>query len=244
MLKLKVLGNYAPNLKGLPGSCYILSGIENIIILDLGNGNIKSLLNEIKKEDLDRVIIILSHNHIDHSFDILRIIKILKKWNKKVKLYLPKKSLMYYFIIKFKTVFDINIINEKTIINLEDITIDFCQTFHRGESYATRIRINDKIFVYTSDFSYVSRGLKDFCKDADVVLIDSGIPIDNKFHLNGYHGLTKDILDDFFSEECNVKKVLASHLKGYLKDEIYFNVFPKNKNVILVKIGMEYIVFD
>lgn len=244
MLKLKVIGNYAPNLKGLPGSCYLLRGIENFIVLDIGNGNIKGLLKEIKKEELDKLVIIISHNHIDHSLDIFKLINILKKLNKKVKVYLPKKSLIYYILIKFKNVFDVHVINEKVKIELEDVKIDFCQTFHRGESYATRIRINDKIFVYTSDFSYVSRGLKDFCKDADVVLIDSGIPIDNKFHLNGYHGLTKDILDDFFSEECNVKKVLASHLKGYLKDDIYFNVFPKNKNVILVKIGMEYIVFD
>lgn len=244
MLKLKVIGNYAPNLKGLPGSCYLLRGIENIIVLDIGNGNIKGLLKEIKKEELDKLVIIISHNHIDHSLDIFKLINILKKLNKKVKVYLPKKSLIYYILIKFKNVFDVHVINEKVKIELEDVKIDFCQTFHRGESYAIRIKKQNSIFVYTSDFSYVSMGLKYFCKNADVVLVDGGIPIANKFHLYGYHGLTQEILSDLFSKECNVKKVILSHLKAYLKDEDYIRIFGKNKNVILAKIGKEYLLFN
>lgn len=243
MLKIKVLGNYAPNLKGLPGSCYLISGLKKLIILDMGNGNIKSVLKEIKKEDVENLLIILSHNHLDHSFDVFKLAKILKKWNKKVKIFLPKKSIMYYIIKSYKKVFEINIINEKTKIYIEDAVIDFCQTFHSGQSYATRIKTADKVFIYTSDFSYVSRGLKAFCENADVVLIDSGIPLANKFRLKGYHGITSEILEELFSKECNVKKVLASHLKAYLKDKCYINVFPKEKDVTLVKMNLEYTIF-
>lgn len=252
MLKMKVLGNYAPNLKGLPGSCYLLTGLEKIILLDLGNGNIKSLLKEIKKDDIENLIVVLSHNHLDHSYDILKLAKILKKWNKKIKLYLPKRSMIYYLVKSYYKVFEVNVITEKTKIYLENAVIDFCQTFHSGESYATRIKINDeksektniKIFVYTSDVSYVSIGLKYFCNDADVVLIDSGIPLVNKFHLKGYHGITSEILNELFSNECTVKRVLASHVKACLGQKCYINMFPKGKNVNLVKMDNEYEIFD
>ncbi len=244
MLKIKVLGNYAPNLKGLPGSSYLVRGLSKPLVLDLGNGNLKSLLKEININELSNLVIILSHNHVDHSYDVLKLALFLKKCKKKVSIYLPKKSLMYEFIVNFKKVFEINIINEKTKINIDNYEIDFCQTFHRGESYAIRIRHDKKIFVYTSDMSYVSRGLKYFCKNADVVLIDSGIPIKNKFHLKGYHGDTEEILNDLFSEECQVKKVLASHLKANLDYEDYIKVFPKGQNIKIVKRNLEYSIFD
>lgn len=244
MLKIKVLGNYAPNLKGLPGSCYLVKGLKQPLLLDLGNGNIKSLLKEIKKDEFDNLIIVLSHNHLDHSFDVLRLVKVLKKWDKKVRIYLPKKSLMYFLIYCYRKFLDINIINEKTKIIIGETTIDFCQTFHSGESYAIRISTKNKIFVYTSDFSYVSRGLKYFCKNADVVLIDSGIPIVNKFHLKGFHGVTSEILKELFSEECNVKKVLASHLKAGIDEKYYMDVFTNGKNIELVKRNTEYIIFN
>jgi len=244
MFKIKVLGNYAPNLKGLPGSSYLVRGLSKPLLLDLGNGNLKSLLKELKIEELSNLIIILSHNHVDHSYDVLKLALFLKKCEKKVKIYLPKKSLMYEFIINFKKVFEIHIINEKTQIFIDDYLIDFCQTFHRGESYAIRFKKNNNVFVYTSDMSYISRGLKYFCKNADVVLIDSGIPIKNKFHLKGYHGDTEEILTDLFSEECNVKSILASHLKANLKDSDYIKVFPKDKNVKLIKRNVEYCIFN
>lgn len=244
MLKIKVLGNYAPNLEGLPGSSYLLKGFSRPILLDLGNGNFKRLIKEINENELSDLIVILSHNHVDHSYDVLKLASYLKKCKKRIKIYLPKKSVMYEIIVNFKKVFDVNIINEKTKIHIDDYIIDFCQTFHRGESYATRIKNESKAFVYTSDMSYMSRGLKYFCKEADVVLIDSGIPLENKFHLKGYHGITKEILEDLFSDECNVKCVLASHLKAKIKDEDYIGVFPENKNVNLVKMGNEYKIFD
>ena len=234
MIKIKVLGNYAPNLKGLPGSSYLINGLSKIILLDLGNGNFKKLVKEINEDQISNLIVILSHNHVDHSYDVLKLASYLKKCKKKIKIYLPKKSLMYEIIVNFKRVFDVNIINEKTKIYIDDCVIDFCQTFHRGESYATRITKCDKTFVYTSDMSYMSIGLKYFCKGANVVLIDSGIPLENKFHLKGYHGITKDILEELFSDECNVKCVLASHLKASIKDEDYIRVFPKKGNVNLV----------
>lgn len=243
MLKLKVLGNYAPNLKGLPGSCYILRGLEKIIILDMGYGNLQKVLNEIKENELENIIIILSHNHLDHSFDVLKFAKVLKKLNKKVKIYLPKKSIIYYIVAKNKKFFDVQILNEKTKIELNEAIIDFCKTNHSGECYATRIKYNSKVFIYTSDFSSVSEKLKIFCKNADILVIDTGIPIQNKIHLKNFHSNTRETIKELFSKKCNVKEVMASHLKAYLSDSNYINLFPRDKNIYLIKMGCEYELF-
>lgn len=246
MLKLKVFGNYAPNLKGLPGSCYLLRGLEKLILLDFGNGNVKKVINEIKKEEIDNLIIILSHNHLDHSLDIFKFAKILKKYKKRVKIYLPKRSFIYYLVTRYKKVFDVTIINEKIKIKLKlkDTIIKFSKNVHSGECYSTKIITEGKVFVYTSDFSFVNEKLKEFCKNADVLLIDSGIPIINKFHLKNFHSNTKKTLKELFSKECNVKKIMASHLKAGLSDENYIRVFPKNKDINLVKINYEYDIFN
>lgn len=241
MPSFKVLGNYSPNLNGLPGSCYLLKGFICPILLDLGNGNFHKVIEEIPLDQLDRLILILSHNHVDHSFDVLKFASYLKKNHKRISIFLPEKSLMYYTIRKYKSVFDVNIMNERLEFAIGEYQVSFCQTFHRGESYATKLENKEKSFVYTSDFSYVSRGLMSFCQNADSVLIDSGHPCkDEMISLKGYHGKTQETLQDLFSEKCDVKKVYASHLKANLKEADYLQVFPKEKSVQLVKMGKEY----
>lgn len=242
MIKLRVIGNYAPNLKGLPGSSYLLKGFSRPILLDLGNGNIKEVLKQIRKEKLKDVILILSHNHVDHSFDVLRLEKILKKYNIKITVYMPCRSFIYWYIKKSKN-FDVKSITEKTKFSLDGYNFSFCQNFHSGECYSTKFEKDGKSFVYTSDMSYVSRGVKSFCYNAEFVLIDSGHPYNDKFSLKGYHGNTKEILDDLFDKDCRVKKVYASHLKASLKDNDYKKVFPKGKDVFLVKMNNEYDIF-
>ena len=39
MKELYVFGNYSPNLKGKPGSCYYINGFRIPILLDFGTGN-------------------------------------------------------------------------------------------------------------------------------------------------------------------------------------------------------------
>lgn len=258
---VKVLGNYAPNLKGCskyPCSGYYIKGLKRPVILDLGVGILPRLFKELKsnKESIYNTIFIISHNHIDHSFDMIplsifllkgkignKFNRIIRKenesTNKKVKIYLPKRSLMYTYVKLFKNVFDIRIINEKTSFELEDCIFSFCQTEHRGESYATKIEKNNKTFIYTSDMAYASRKIRKFCKNSNCALIDSGHPNkDRTKTLPGYHGKTQEVVEDL--RESGVEMILASHLKASLKDEEYINVFPKDYNILLAKMGNEY----
>lgn len=241
MLTLKVYGNYSPNTVGLPGSCYLLEGMSRKIIFDLGNGNFKKLQKDLSDEEIKNSLIILSHNHLDHSWDVIKLAKFLLNKKGKVDMYLPKKSFMFWIVERFNKVFNIHILNENIKIYIDNFEISFCRTVHKGESYATKILGEDVSFVYTSDMAYVSEKVKSFCKNSNVVLIDSGHPCrDELFSLEGYHGKTIDILNQLFSNECNVKKILASHLKANLKREKYISVFPPNKDITLVKMGMKY----
>ncbi|MDD3303382.1 MAG: MBL fold metallo-hydrolase [Clostridia bacterium] len=241
MLTLKIYGNYSPNTIGLPGSCYLLEGMSKKIIFDLGNGNFKKIKKDLSEDDLENSLLILSHNHVDHSWDVLKLALYLMKKSKKINIYLPKKSFIYWIIAHLNKVFNVHIITEETKINIDNFNISFCKTIHRGESYATKIVGEDIDFVYTSDMADVSKNVKMFCKDANVVLVDSGHPCkDELFSLNGYHGKTTDILNQLFDSECNVKKVLASHLKANLRPEAYMLAFPPNKDVILVRRGKIY----
>lgn len=249
-IKVKVLGNYAPNLKSIkkyPCSGYYIKGLDRPVVLDLGAGILTKLFRELKKnnENIYNVILIISHNHVDHSFDIIPLSfwllkrNLLYKNTRKVKIYLPKRSMIYTYVKLFSNVFELHIINEDTKFELGEYKFSFCQAEHRGESYATKIEKGNNDFVYTSDMAYVSRKIREFCKNSNCALIDSGHPNkDSAKTLPGYHGKTEEIVEDLI--DSGVNKILASHLKTSLKDEDYIRVFPKDYNIELAKINNEY----
>jgi len=242
MKELYVFGNYSPNLKGKPGSCYYLNGFKFPILLDFGIGNYKLVKEKIDLQNIDEIMIIISHNHTDHLFGIFKLLNNLIKYNKKVTVFMPGKGFMFkIFKVIYNKNVDIKPLNETTEFLIDNHKFSFCRTKHSVESYATRIDNGINSFIYTSDIFDVDDNLKRFCKDTDIVLIDSGIPEKSeRISLKGYHGETKYILNSFLQEDLNVKKVYASHLKAKVDDEHYFSIFPKDKDITLIKMGNSY----
>lgn len=241
MLKLNVIGNYSPNFRGKPCSCYTIFGMTKLIILDMGFGNYKKIVEILENGNYQDIILIISHRHLDHCFDVLFLIFYLKRKNKKITVFIPSNNYIYSILNIFDDVIFLNKLNNNTIFKVDEYTFTFCKTKHKVESYATKIIGMTKCFVYTSDISLVCEDLENFCKEANCVLIDGGNPnINNKFYLNGYHGNTKKILDKLLSNRCGVRKIFVSHLKSYVKDEEYKRVFPENKNIEIAKIGKTY----
>lgn len=241
MLKLNVIGNYSPNLRFKPGSCYYIEGFSRPVILDFGYGNFKKIINILEKKNINDTILIISHKHIDHCFDIIFLVNYLKKKNSKITVFMPKKSILFKFLKKHSDIFVTKELNEDTNFFIDDYTFSFCKTMHKVECYATKMQSKKNSFVYTADICGICNNLKKFCKEANYVLIDSGNPFtDNKLYLNGYHGNTANILNTLFDKDCNVKKVYASHLKAYIKDKYYLKIFPKGKDITIAKIGNCY----
>ena len=242
MKELYVFGNYSPNLKGKPGSCYYINGFKFPILLDFGVGNYNLVKKKINFKNINQLIIIISHNHTDHLFGIFKLLNKIKKYNINAIVFMPAKGFMFKILsMLYSKYIEIKELNEQTEFLIDGHKFSFCKTVHKVESYATKIENGNNKFVYTSDIFDVDNKLKKFCKGADVVLIDSGIPEKSeKISLKGYHGETKYILDLFLSDECNIKKIYASHLKARVSDKQYFNIFPKARNITLIKMGKSY----
>lgn len=247
-----VLGNYSPNIRTFgkyKSTCYRLKGFSKEIFLDFGAGIFSKFFKMAKDENinLNDVIIIISHNHIDHSLSLLSLAMYLYFYNKtnvdkkRVKIILPNRSIIYTFINSLKSVFDVEILNTDTKVNVDNCEFTFCKTIHKGESYATKIKFKNHTFVYTSDIAKVSDELKMFIKKADVVLVDAGYP--NKlFHsFRNYHGLTSEILSDL--NKAKVPKILATHIRFFATTKDYIKSIPKGANVEMVQMDEEYKMF-
>lgn len=247
-----VLGNHSPNIRMFGKykcTCYMLNGFKRKIFLDFGAGVFLKFLSLVKKKkmDLNDIIIIISHNHLDHNFSLillaiyLFIYNLFHKNNKMVKVVLPNNNFMYKFIRMFKKEFDASILTKYTNFSIDNCEFSFCETIHKGGSYATKIKYQNKVFVYVSDIARVSKILVDFVKNSDVVMVDSGYPYKKLDSFLDYHGMTQDIMYDLY--ECNIKKILATHIRICYKKEIYIQKFPEKANIEIVKENNTYSLF-
>jgi len=250
--KFYVLGNYSPNIRTFgkkKSTCYMLEGFSKTIFLDFGAGVFSKFIKMVKanKISLDNIVIIVSHNHIDHNFSLISLALYLLNYNikhkKKIKVsvILPKRSMVYSIVSRLKYVFNISILNENTELYIDNAKFTFCKTIHKGESYATKIEIGEEKFVYTSDLARYSDKLKDFVYDANSVLIDAGYPSKRFNSFRNYHGITKDILNE--TSKLHVGKIYASHIRFFSKYRDYINSFPKKCKTELVLIDKEYNIF-
>lgn len=242
-MKLEILGCYAPSFnKNKSVSCYKLKCEDKIIYLDMGY----FLYKKIKKADLKNMEIFVSHNHIDHSYGVFQLMYRLDKkkvkLENKIKVYMPEKSKFknLFKALKVKNNADVHAIEESNKVNVKNLEISFCKTIHKGETYAIKIlnKENNKVFVYTADLALVNQKLIDFCKDADVVMIEAGHTVNfQPFTLGRYHGYTKDLTREIL--KANPKKVYITHYKTYATEEKIKHFLPKGKEdkFQVVKIG-------
>lgn len=248
----KVLGNYSPNIRTFgkyKNTCYKLNGFSKKIFLDFGAGIFFKFLNIINDEQIDMndIIIIISHNHIDHNLSLLELAIYLYFYNKKhiqkkkVKVILPHRSIIYTFIKSLKTVFDVETLNDKTTFDVDNCKFSFCKTIHKGESYATKIQSENHSFVYTSDIARFSNELEEFIRNSDTVLVDAGYPNKILHSFRNYHGITSEILKKI--NQLNVDKILATHIRFFATYRDYIKSIPKDANVEIVQIDDTHQLF-
>lgn len=244
-MKLTVLGCFSPNYEFKPVSMYKLELKEKIIYLDLGYGN----HNKVDMDNLNKSTFVISHNHVDHAYGLVTLLKKLKK-NKiklenKIKIYMPKATRIfgiYSLLSKETEYFDITFINPDLKINIEDYEITFVRTLHKGESYGIKLtnRETKKVFVYTSDMAKVTDNVISFCKDADIVMMESGHPVFfQPFTLGKYHGYTRHMLADII--KANPKYIYLTHFKTYASDKMFERWYPKTDiKIELVRLNKTY----
>ena len=247
-----VLGNHSPNIRMFGKykcTCYMLNGFSKNIFLDFGAGIFLKFLRLIKREkiDINNIMIIISHNHLDHNLSLmlfaiyLWVYNLFHRKNKKVNVILPNNNFMYKFVKLFKNEYEVSILTKDIKFDMDGCKFSFCETIHKGGSYATKIESKNGVFIYVSDLAKVSKPLSSFVKNANVVMVDSGYPFKKLDSFLDYHGMTQDIMYDLY--ECNIKKILATHLRICYKKENYIQKFPEKANVKLVRENSTYNLF-
>ena len=248
-----VLGNYSPNIRTFgkyKNTCYKLNGFSKTIFLDFGAGIFFKFYKMLKRENIDMndIMIIISHNHIDHNLSLLLLAIYLYFYNKthmqkkKVKVVLPHRSVIYNFIKSLKSVFDVETLNEEMTFKVDNCSFSFCKTIHKGESYATKIKLENHTFVYTSDIAKVSKELEIFIRGADTVLVDAGYPNKILSSFRNYHGITSEILHRI--NNLKINKILATHIRFFSTYRDYLKSIPKDANVEIVQIDDKYQLFE
>ncbi len=244
-MKLTVLGCYSPNYEFKPVSMYKLELDKKIIYLDLGYGN----HNKVELENLENSIFIISHNHIDHAYGLVALVKKIKKrkikLKEKIKIYMPRsaKVIGLYSLLHSQVEYiDIIFTNEDLKIDIENYQITFARTLHKGESYAIKFtnKESKKIFVYTSDLAKVTENIIYFCKNADIIMMESGHPVwFQPFTLGKYHGYTRHLLSDII--KANPKHIYLTHFKTYATDKMFIKWYPETKiKIELMRLNNKY----
>ncbi len=171
-MKLTVLGKYGPYPKaGGATTSYLVECCGKKILLDAGSGSLSRVQQYCSLDDLD--MIILTHLHSDHCADmfVLRYAPL----KHPVPVYLPATPAWEHDTLCACERFKASNITEDLELAFPalKVSISFCQTLHPVECYAVKFRAEGKSFVFSGDSRY-SDHLAGFCRDADVVMLDSG----------------------------------------------------------------------
>ncbi|MEA5003935.1 MAG: MBL fold metallo-hydrolase [Christensenella sp.] len=177
-MQLTILGKYGPYPKagGATTSC-LVECCGKKILLDAGSGSLSRVQEYCSLDDLDMVL--LTHLHSDHCADmfVLRYAPL----KNTLPIYLPATPAHEHDTLAACEKFEPADITEALTLEFPDtdLQISFCKTLHPVECYAVKFCSEGKTFVFSGDSRY-SEHLTDFCRNADVVMLDSGFLKDDK----------------------------------------------------------------
>ena len=240
-MKLKVLGSVSPYIKGndnCPG--YLVENENAKVLLDCGSG----ITREMKlPDDLENLIIIISHLHRDHYADLLTLgyatfvyhrLGLLKD---KVKVYIPnEESLDKNYLTNMEDhYFEFIPYDENAKIQISDLEITFKENPHPVLTYSIKVKDDKHTLVYSSDTGYKNNSLEEFAKDADLFICETTFlktqkgSIDN--HLTTIEAAT-------IAKKASVKKLMITHTWPEINQELYLKETKELfKKVIPAKTG-------
>lgn len=234
-MKLTVLGNNGPY-PGVEGACsgYLIEHNDARILLDCGSGVLGRLQKFCNIESLTHIM--LSHLHYDHTSDIMALRYAVEGKRKRgktvnpIKLYLPDEPEEEYEKITSKDVFSVCPISEELKLIVDNLKISFARMNHQVKCFATKIELDDKVFVYSGDTG-VTPVITQFAKNADLFLCDAGLlskdKAENAPHLTAYEvgvvakdaGVKRLLLTHFWPED-DTSRHLAEARESYPQAEL------------------------
>lgn len=224
-MKLTVIGACGGYPKvGEATAGYLLEHDDFTLLIDCGSA-VLSKMQEIKQpEELDAVI--LSHYHPDHHADIgvlqhARLIQgYLGKKTSILPIYGHDENEYEFQKLNYKYISEGVPIKESLPLTVGPFTITLQRTNHPVLCFAMRIKVDNKVIVYTGDTSYKEE-LEGFAHEADILLCECNFyghqEGKNAGHMNSYDA-------GRLAQIAKVKHLLLTHLPHYgniesLKDE-------------------------
>ena len=212
-MEISILGNNGP-FPSAGGACsgYLIRSEGINLLIDCGNGVLANLLKFIKIEELDYVI--LTHLHSDHMSDLMVLryaidIKIKRgSLNKPLKVFSPDSPEEEYNRLNIKKVFELKPIYEDTLMELGNFRISFCEMKHPVRCYAVRIDSKNRSFVFSGDTAWNEK-IIEFSKNADIVMLDSGLLTKDKTDDNVPHLTAREC--GIIARNCGAKRLLLTH---------------------------------
>lgn len=206
-IKFTVLGNCAAYPSAY-GACsgYLVETQKTKILLDCGSGIYQKLIQRINLEELDAIV--LSHLHSDHMSDalVMRYALMLKEMQP-IKLLMPEKPEAESYILKNSKYFDIETIKENEKYKVGDMQLEFKKTKHSVLNFATKIKTDKSVIVYSGDTEYTS-GLSDFAKWSDLFICDATFN-EQTYFKGAPHASAKQAA--IMAREAEAAKLLLTH---------------------------------
>lgn len=244
-MKLTILGNNGP-FPSAGGACsgYLMEEGNKRILIDCGNGVLSNLLKFVKFEELDAII--LTHLHSDHMSDmmVLRYAVQIKKARGLIKnsitVYAPEEPNEEYKRLDIKDVFDLKPIKQDLVLNFDNLKITFSEMKHPVKCFGVAISNGDKRFVYSGDTSMCDN-IIEFSKNADFVMLDSGLLDRDKTSSNVPHLTAKEC--GLVAKKAGAKKLLLTHFwPDYDLDELLTEAKENFENVEISKLLSSYVI--
>lgn len=205
-------------------SGYLVEEENTHILLDCGSGVISRYQ---RYYGLDKLkYIILSHLHSDHVGDMmvlryaLDIMRARGMVTEAVNVYCPQTPQNVFEDFKFNEVFNLQIINEETTLNIDGIEISFEKMTHPVETYAVKMKKGEKVFVYSGDTTYNEK-LISFANKADLFLCDGNLLKEAQ----GPHLTAAQAAEIAKKAEC--KKLVLTHLSPLNSIKDYYDEATK-----------------
>lgn len=215
-MRFKVLGTQSPyNTNGHNSPGFLIEEGNMRILLDCGSGS-HSLLN--LPDDLTNLNVILTHLHRDHYNDLFNLQYASFVFHKQKRIFDPIR--VYMPVTPTRILVDVvsetnafasyYSINEKSNLQVGEMTVTFCKTEHPVETYAVKVTNGVSTIVYTSDTSFLSKEkLANFAQDADLLICESSLLEEHGFPEINSHLTAKQAA--IIAKEANVKTLMLTH---------------------------------
>lgn len=190
------------------------------ILIECGCGVFSTLQRYLSPDELNALIV--SHYHKDHVSDIgclqyyFQVQNQLGNVNNTFPIYGHNNELDQFNSLSYKDYTKGIAINNENNIEVGPFKVSFCPTIHPVFNLAMRLKVTNKVVVYTGDTEWCEP-LVDFSKNADILISEANLYNDSLGKVSGH--LTGGQAGEL-ANKALAKQLVLTHLPHYGKHEL------------------------